>query len=155
MDYDPSARGQSGGRWPDERDWGTRGYDPSARYYDRMDYSAHGRPPPVDFRGTNPGEFPYDMRMDRGYEVRGGRGGYDTRAGPPYDRGAAVYDARGYDRGAYDSKWQQYDDPRGDCRYVGYCDYYGNNGGSGAPYDMNARVENREIKPVGRERSRS
>ncbi|KAL8442905.1 hypothetical protein Emag_006190 [Eimeria magna] len=116
MDYDPSARGQSGGRWADERDWGARGYDPSARYYDRMDYSAHGRPPPVEFRGANPGEFPYDIRMDRGYEMRGGRGGYDTRGGPPYDRGAGVYDARGYDRGAYDNKWQQYDDPRGDGR---------------------------------------
>ncbi|KAL8274050.1 hypothetical protein Esti_002049 [Eimeria stiedai] len=155
MDYDPSARGQSGGRWADEREWGARGYDASARYYDRMDYSAHGRPPHVDFRGANPGEFPYDMRMDRGYEMRGGRGGYDARGGPPYDRGAAVYDARSYDRGAYDNKWQQYDDPRGDARYVGYCDYYGSNGGSGAPYDMNARVENREIKPGGRERSRS
>lgn len=156
MDYGSGPRSHSGGRWADERDWGARGgYDPSARYYDRMEYSAHGRPPPMDFRGANPGEFPYDMRMERGYDMRGGRGGYDARGAPAYDRGAPVYDARGYDRAGYDSKWQQYEDPRGDGRYVGYCDYYGGNGGSGAAYDINARVESREVKAMGRERSRS
>lgn len=121
MDYESGHRGHSGGRWADDRDWGSRGYDPSARYYDRMDYSAHGRPPPMDFRGTNPGEFPYDMRMDRGYDVRGSRGGYDARGTAAYDRGAPVYDARSYDRAGYDGKWQQYEDPRADGRYeVGY-----------------------------------
>lgn len=118
MDYGSGPRSHSGGRWADERDWGARGgYDPAARYYDRMEYSAHGRPPPMDFRGANPGEFPYDMRMERGYDMRGGRGGYDARGAPAYDRGAPVYDARGYDRAGYDSKWQQYEDPRGDGRY--------------------------------------
>lgn len=114
MDYGSGARSHSGGRW-EERDWGARGgYDPS-RYYDRMDYSAHARQP-MDFRSANPGEFSYDMRMDRGYDMRASRGGYEARGAPPYDRGAPVYDARGYDRTGYDAKWQQYEDPRGDGR---------------------------------------
>lgn len=153
MEYGSGTRSHSGGRW-EERDWAARGgYDPS-RYYDRMDYSAHARPP-VDFRTANPGEFSYDMRMDRGYDVRATRGGYEARGAPPYDRGAPVYDARGYDRTGYDAKWQQYEDPRGDGRYVGYCDYYGGNSGTGAAYDVNPRVDSREVKAVGRERSRS
>lgn len=187
MDYGTGARSHSGSRWAEERDWSGRGYDPSARYYDRMDYSAHGRAAAADFRGQNPNEFAYDMRMERGYDMRGGRGGYDARGAAAYDRAAAVYDARGYDRTGYE-KWQQYEDPRTDgrydftaalawallyedtrwasnpsCyqavpvvrRYVGYCDYYGGNAGSGAAYDMSARVDHREVKPIARERSRS
>lgn len=155
MDYGTGARSHSGSRWAEERDWSGRGgYDPSARYYDRMDYSAHGRAAAADFRGQNPNEFAYDMRMERGYDMRGGRGGYDARGAAAYDRAAAVYDARGYDRTGYE-KWQQYEDPRTDGRYVGYCDYYGGNGGSGAAYDMSARVDHREVKPIARERSRS
>ncbi|OEH76555.1 transformer-2 protein homolog beta [Cyclospora cayetanensis] len=156
MEFGSGARGHSGGRWADERGWSARGgYDSGGRYYDRMEYSAHGRPP-MDFRGANPGDFPYDMRMERGYDMRPSRGsGYDTRGGPPYERGAPMYDARGYDRGGYEGKWQQYDDTRGDGRYVGYCDYYGGNGASGAAYDINPRVDSRDVKAVGRERSRS